>query len=447
MIPLLFPKSVYAKRREMLAKRLVPGQDLVVFYNAPEKVRNYDSHYAYRPDSHFVYMTGYAEAHSAFLLWREKAGGATRTRFELFVLPRDPAMEQWDGYRYGPAGARKLTGATGGYEIEKLETAILQWFAQVPGAGVAPRVFTNAFAESENKAHFFGVVEKFHPRLRKGRLEIESIHDVTQITQAFRRVKDAQELAVMRRSSQINVAAHLKLMHDLRPGMKEFEVRGLLESEYMRLGALDVAYGTIAAAGGNATILHYRAGNEVCRKNELLLVDAGCELDFYASDITRTLPVGGRYTREQKIIMDLVMDAHQAAMSKVRVGNRYAEIHEAASEVLHKGLRRLKLLPKGVEYTRFYPHGTGHWLGLDVHDPCGYVDERGQSLRLEAGMVMTIEPGLYFMPNDRKAPREYRGIGVRIEDDVVVTKGGKPEILTAGLPRTADEIEEEMPAR
>ena len=444
MIPLLSSKAVYAKRREVLARQLEPNRDLVVFFNAPEKVRNYDSHYAYRPDSFFYYMTGYAEEGSAFLLWREKVRGAVRTRFEMFVLPRDPVMEQWNGYRYGVEGARKLLGADEAHESSVLKRNILAWLADKPTPGTGPRVYTNVFFEPEQKKFLWDVLDQFKPKMRRGAHELESVHDVCALVQAQRLIKDADELKTLRKSGEINVAAHLKLMHHLRPGMKEYEVRSLLEGEYMRLGALDVAYGTIAAAGGNATILHYRAANEECKKGDLLLVDAGCEYNCYASDITRTLPIGGKYSREQRLIMDLVMEAHQEALAQVRPGNLYSSIHKAACDTLQEGLRKLKLLPKGTPFTRFYPHGTGHWMGLDVHDPCHYLDENGKSLRLKPGMVFTIEPGLYFMPQDRLAKKEFRGIGVRIEDDIVVTAKGKPEILTAGLPRAANEIEKEM---
>ncbi|MBS1983914.1 MAG: aminopeptidase P family protein [Bdellovibrionales bacterium] len=443
MIPLLFPKSVYAKRREQVARHLEPSRDLAVFFNAPEKIRNDDAHYGYRPDSHFIYLTGFAEPGSACLIWRERQKGRIVTRFEILVLPRDAVREQWDGYRYGTTRARSLVGADAAYTHEELGHRILDWLTNQTAPGPGPRVYTNAFAEAEHKEFLLKVLERFRPRLRSGRHALEAIGDATIWVQDQRRIKDEGELKVMRRSSEINVAGHLKLMHKLRPGMTEYEARGILEGEYMRLGALDVAYGTIAAAGANATILHYRAAHEVCKKGDLLLVDAGCEYNFYASDITRTLPVDGTYSREQRLIMDLVMEAHQEAMAQARPGRRYTEMHRAASETLKEGLRKLKLLPKGVPHTRYFPHGTGHWLGLDVHDPCRYVDDKGDSLRLQPGMIMTIEPGIYFMPNDRTVPKEFRGIGVRIEDDVVITKG-KPENLTADLPRTASEIEREM---
>lgn len=377
-------------------------------------------------------------------MWRE-IGSANRakTRFEVFTMPRDAAREQWDGYRWGPERAKTLLGADAAYTIDKLRAQILQWLERTP-KGQTPRIFTNASTERENQIYLDRTLEEFDPRGRRGAHPLESISNVNTWTQALRRVKDAEELKVLRESARINVAGHLKLMQELRPGMRENEVRAILEGEYLKQGALDVAYSTIAAAGGNATILHYRAAREVCKKGDLLLVDAGCEYKGYASDITRTLPIGGKYSREQRLIMDLVMEAHQEAMLQVRVGRPYTGIHKAASKCLKEGLQKLKLLKKGVEYTRYYPHGTGHWLGLDVHDPCFYHEDDGESVKLEAGMVMTIEPGLYFMPDDKTAPSAFRGIGVRIEDDVVVSKSGAPENLTQALPRTADEVEDAM---
>jgi Xaa-Pro aminopeptidase len=445
MIPLLHPKSAYQHRRARFAESLVPNRDLVIFWNAPERVRNFDAGHAYRPESSFFYLTGFAEPESAFLMWKETGkGGAVRLRFELFVLPRDPAAEQWDGYRYGLEGARKLTGADDAHKIEDLEEAVDEWLHDVPPAGASIRILTNVFKEKEQRAELWSMIDRVHFPEKRNCPLVREVRDANVDVRTMRLVKEEVELKVLREAARINVAAHLKLMHELRPGLREFEARAILEGEYLRQGALDLAYGTIAASGPNATILHYRADTRICRAGELLLVDAGCEYFFHASDITRTLPVSGTYSREQRLIMDLVMEAHTEAMRQVRPGNPYRAIHVAASECLREGLRKLKLLPKGVPHTRYYPHGTGHWMGLDVHDPAPYVDAKGEPIKQQAGMVFTVEPGLYFLPNDRTVPKEFRGIGVRIEDDVVVSARGKPEVLTAGLPRTATEIEKAM---
>jgi Xaa-Pro aminopeptidase len=444
MIPLLHSKSVLSLRRRKISETLEIDREILVLFTAPDKTRNADTTFPHRPDSDFLYLTGFAEPGAVLFMAREKPSKGKKAVLHeaLFVLPRDPLKEQWDGFRYGPEGASKLTGIQECGDSSQWEEALLQWLNHRP-QGCAPRVLSNAHLHDELQTRLNRVLEKFAPRGRKGQMDLEGVLDGAARIRAQRLIKDSADLTKLRESSNINVQAHLKLMHELRPGMKEYQVRALLESEYFRLGAEDVAYGTIAAAGANATILHYRASTAVCKKGDLLLVDAGCEKSFFASDITRTLPVGGKYSREQRNIMDVVFEAHQAALAEVRPGVPYTRIHQTASKVLEEGLRTLKLLPKKVPLTQFYPHGTGHWLGHDVHDPCPYVDSQGDSLKLQPGMVFTIEPGLYFMEHDKKALPRYRGIGVRIEDDIVVTEDGY-SILTEGLPRSASEIESEM---
>ncbi len=447
MIPLSYVKSTYEKRRRRLAENLVPNRDLVVFFTAPHVIRNYDAHFAHRPDSSFLYLTGYAEPEAAFLLWREKKGARVETKFALFVLPRDRALEQWNGYRYGPQRAGRMTDADEAGEISQLGPTILKWLHAVPDAGVGPRIYSNAADYAEHDEFLRKTVKEFSPRLRAHKFPLEGIFNSWHLVAPMRTIKDKEELATMRKSSRINVAAHLKLWEALKPGMTEYEAQAILEGEWMRQGCRAPAYNTISASGPNATVLHYNFNNRTMKEGELLLVDAGCEYDFYASDITRTWPVGGRYSDEQRAIVQLVGEAHAEVLAIAKKGTPYASLHAKACEVLNAGLVDLGIL-KGSKkenlaekkFFRYYPHGTGHWLGLDVHDPCPYVDAKARPLKLEPGMVFTIEPGLYFMEDDDTVDEKWRGIGVRIEDDVVVTSG-KAEILTAGLPRYADEIE------
>ncbi len=455
MIPLFFSKSAYGKRRHHLSKHLTAGQDILVFFNAPEAVRSHDTHYLYRPDSNFVYFTGFAEPGSAFLLYKTKdEKGKEQQRFEFFCRPKDPEREQWDGLRYGVGGAKKHVGADSGYDISILGTRLLKVLSSELKKGVAPRILTNANAFLENKIRLDDVLSRYQPNGRRGQRNVEAVVDIRETAQAYRLIKDADELKVMRESSKINVEAHRELMHRVRPGMWEYNVREIVESYYYGRGCDSVAYNSICAGGANATILHYNDNCEQLKAGDLLLVDAGCEHKFYASDITRTIPVSGIYTRAQRNIMDVVLEAHQETIAKVKVGLPFARLNEIADEVLVEGLKSLKLLKgtvkeniKNRKFKRYYPHNTSHWLGMDVHDPCPYMEADGSSKKLQKGVVFTVEPGLYFLPDDKTVPQEYRGIGVRIEDDVYINSSGRPELLTAELPRSAIEIEREMAKR
>ncbi len=453
MIPLLFAKNVYAKRRERLVEGLLPDSDLVVFFNAPERIRNYDSGYPFRSDSSFLFLTGYAEPESAFLMWKEKAGKGVRTRFHMFVLARDPVKEQWNGYRYGPERAKTMVDADFCDTNEKLGTTILDWLKDKVPPGSNPRIFTNARTYTERHVEFEKIISQFVPAMRLGKFPIEAIVDISSKAYALRLIKDNDELEVMRTASKINVGAHKKVMRSIQPGMNEYEIQALVEHEYKRKGCWGVAYQSIVASGSNATVLHYNDNSRRMKDGELLLLDAGCEYGGYASDITRTIPVNGKFSKEQRLIMDIVGEAHKEAVDVCRPGTPYKKIHERAEEVLIEGLRTLKFVKGSTKsileskaHKKYYPHGTGHWMGLDVHDPCPYFDNKAQSLKLQPGMVLTVEPGLYFMKDDTSVPKEFRGIGVRIEDDIAVTRS-KPEYLTDGLPRYAAEIEKEMAKR
>jgi len=343
-----------------------------------------------------------------------------------------------------------LTGADDAGEISQLGPSILRWLSEMPGDGVAPRIHTNASLYKEHEVFLQRTLEDFRPALRKNRLPVRAVEDLEIRTRELRTVKDRHEIDLMRKSSRINVAAHLRVMEAIKPGMHEFELQAVCEAEFYRHGCVAPAYPSICASGANATILHYNDNNRRMKENELFLIDAGCEYKFFASDITRTIPVSGKYTKHQRIIMDLVAEAHQETLNLVKPGVPYTKMHETSTNVLIEGLRKLKLL-KGSRseiletgaHRRYYPHGTGHWLGMDVHDPCPYTDSKGRSLKLAPGHVFTIEPGLYFMADDKTVPAEWRGIGVRIEDDVLVTRSGS-EVLTKGLPRYAVEIERYM---
>jgi Xaa-Pro aminopeptidase len=450
MIPRYHSLKTFESRRKKLATALTPNLDLLIYFNTPEKIRNYDRDYSYRGDSSFLYTTGFPESGSAFMLWRESA---SKKVFQIFTLEKNPEMEQWTGLRYGPEGAVKHFGADRAFVKSDLRAKFLQWMAERP-TGANVRILTNALRNTELRDELFDVLDSHQARLRKGAARVTTIEDVGPLIQKLRLVKDAEEMKTMRQAARITADAHLRALEALRPGLYEYEIQALIEGEFMRQGAREPAYNSIVASGANATILHYSSNNRRMKDGELLLIDAGCEFEHYAGDITRTFPVSGRFSRAQRNIMDVVAEAHQEAIRVSRSGTPYTKIHEASEKALIEGLRSLKILKgptkeilKKATHRRYFPHGTGHWLGLDVHDEGPYVDGKGAPIRLKPNMVLTVEPGLYFLPNDKSVPAEYRGIGVRIEDDIVVKAKGSAEILTTGLPRYASEIESFMAKR
>jgi Xaa-Pro aminopeptidase len=453
MIPRHHSLKTYQARRKKLSRVFSAETDLVLYFNTSEKMRNYDREYSYRASSSFLYLTGFPEPQSAFMMWQTKGSkSSSKLNFHMFTLSRDPAMEQWTGLRYGPAGAIKTFGADQAFVISELKTQFHAWMDSRP-AGAKVRILTNALKDPSLRSQLYDLLDSHKPKLRKGPARVVAVEDIDVTIQEDRLVKDAEEIKTMREAARITSEAHLKALHAIKAGLFEYEVQAVIESEFLRQGAREPAYTSIVAAGANATILHYISNNAKLKSGDLLLIDAGCEYQNYAGDITRTFPVSGKYTKAQREIMEIVGAAHKAAIRVSRVGLPFSKIHQTAEKVLVEGLRSLKILKGSTQsilekgtHKRYFPHGTGHWLGLDVHDECPYVDDKGASLKLKAGMVFTVEPGLYFLPNDKTVPAEYRGIGVRIEDDVLVRSKGAAEIITVGCPRYADEIEKAMSA-
>ncbi len=446
MIPRYLPLDVYKKRRNHLSQKLNPALDLILYFNTPEKIRNFDSEYSFRPDSSFLYLTGFPEPQSAFMLWRETKA---QTKFQMFTLNRNPAMEQWTGKRYGPRGAEKVFGAQKAFLNEDLIKQVKEFLTSRP-MGSSVRILTNALTEPSMRENLFRILDACQGKIRTGSARIDVVEDIKPWISKMRLVKDSHELASMRKAADIAVDAHLEALEELAPGKWEYEIQSAIEGEFQRQGALEPSYNSIVASGANATILHYNSNNRKMKAGELLLIDAGCEYQNYASDITRTFPVSGNFTAEQMSLMKIVGEAHYESIRVAKSGVPYTKIHETATKVLVEGLKALKILKgntkdiiKSAKHKKYYPHGTGHWLGLDVHDECPYY-EKGQPIKLKPGMVFTVEPGLYFLPNDKSVPAKYRGIGIRIEDDILVKAKGPGEILTEGLPRYAEEIEIHM---
>ena len=424
--------SLYAARRAKLATQMGDGVALVA--TAPERVRNRDSHYPYRFDSYFYYLTGFIEPEAALVI----VAGKT-PRSILFCRTKDPERETWEGFRYGPEAAREVFGLDEAHPVASLDEALPKLLENQPA------LHYPVGAEADWDARVMRWLNAVRARSRAGVTAPARLQDVRVLLDDMRLLKDAHEVGVMRRAARIAAAAHRRAMQAALPGRMEYEIEAELLHEFRRNGAQFPAYSPIVAGGANACVLHYVSNDARLGKGDLLLIDAGCELDGYASDITRTFPVDGRFTGAQRSVYDIVLAAQAAAISTVRAGAGWNEPHDAAVRVLAQGLIDLKLLQGSLDevlqketYKRFYMHRTGHWLGLDVHD-AGEYKHAGKWRPLEPGMVLTVEPGLYIRAAD-DIPRRFHDIGIRIEDDVAVTASGC-EVLTSEAPKRIEDVE------
>lgn len=424
--------TLHAARRARLAARM--GKGVAVLRTAPERTRNRDSGYPYRFDSYFHYLTGFAEPEAVLVL---VAGKQPRS----ILLCREKNMEReiWDGFRYGPEKAREAFGFDEAHPIGKLDELLPGWLAD------QSTVFCDVGADAEWDARVIGWINKVRERVRSGISAPAEIRDVRRFLDDMRLVKDAHEIDTMKRAAQISAQAHMRAMRATRPGLREYEVEAELIHEFRRQGAQSPAYTSIVAGGANACVLHYVQNDAPLKDGDLLLIDAGCELDGYASDITRSFPVNGRFSGPQREIYELVLAAQAAAIDKVRPGNKWEDPHDAAVRVLVAGMIDLGLCKGTVDgviesgdFRRFYMHRTGHWLGMDVHDAGDYKRD-GEWIDLKPGMMLTVEPGCYVRPGEG-VPEKFWNIGVRIEDDALVTATGC-DIITAGAPKKVAEIE------
>ena len=424
--------SSCAERRRALQLRMSKGAAIIP--TAPERIRNRDSDYLYRFDSYFYYLSGFPEPAAVLvILAGEKA------RSILYCRKRNPERELWEGIRHGPEGARAAFGFDETYPVESLDEHMPKLLADQPALYYAPG------ADAGWDARIMGWLNQVRAQARTGVTAPAEIRDVRAALDEMRLIKDDGELAVMRRAAAISAAAHERAMRATRPGRSEYEIEAELLYEFRRRGAQYPAYWPIVAGGASACILHYRDNNARLADGDLLLIDAGCELDGYASDVTRTFPVSGKFSGPQKDLYQLVLAAQTAAIAAVKPGNRWDEPHNAAVSTLAQGFVELGLCRGTAEkvietgdYKRFYMHRTGHWLGLDVHDAGEYKSD-GQWRRLEPGMTLTVEPGCYIRPAD-DVPQQFWNTGVRIEDDVVVTASGC-EVLSAAAPKSVRDIE------
>ncbi|MES3003482.1 MAG: aminopeptidase P N-terminal domain-containing protein [Pseudomonadota bacterium] len=458
--------SIYAERRARVAAQL--GKDgIAVIPTAPERPRNRDSDFLYRHDSYFYYLTGFTEANA----WLVITGDGKST---LFCAPKDLEREIWDGIRLGPEAAPASLGVNAAHSIDELD-------AQMPRLLENRDAVWYPFAIHEGlEARVGGWLNQVRARVRYGALCPEQQRDLCSVLDEMRLVKDAHEQDIMRRAAQISAKGHIRAMklssRMLRDGkdVREYHLDAELLHEFRLGGSQYSAYGSIVAAGANACVLHYRADAAPIRDGELVLIDAGCELDGYASDITRTFPANGKFTGPQRALYDLVLASQQAAVDATKAGARFTDPHDATVKVLSQGMLDVGLLDKNkvgnaqdvIEkraYFQFYMHRTGHWLGMDVHDCGSYVEpsqvgevsERKDPLSgeviknrpsrvLKPGMVLTIEPGIYVRPGEG-VREQFHHIGIRIEDDAIVTEAGC-ELISRGVPVKADEIEALMRA-
>ena len=422
----------FARRRERLTASMKEG--VAVIPTAPERVRNRDAHYLYRFDSYFYYLTGFREPEAVLVVI-----AGERPRSVLFCRDKNEEREIWEGFRHGPEGAREAFAFDEAHPIDKLDELMPDLLAD------QPVVHCHLGSDLAWDARVMRWINDVRGRARAGVTAPQVISDVHVILDEMRVIKDGSEIALMRRAAEISAAAHRRAMHAARPGVGEYVIEAELMHEFRRDGAQAPAYTPIVASGAHACVLHYVENDGVLNDGDLLLIDAGCELDGYASDITRTFPVNGRFTPPQRDLYELVLAAQAAAIAEVKPGGRWIAPHDAAVKVLARGFIDLKLLEGSVEqvletesYRQYYMHRTGHWLGLDVHD-AGEYKSQGEWRELTPGMVLTVEPGCYVRPGPG-VPEHFAGIGIRIEDDALVTERGC-EILSAAAPKAISDIE------
>jgi Xaa-Pro aminopeptidase len=426
------------RRARLIAEmRKQSGGGIAAIPTAPEAVRNADTHYPYRSDSHFLYLSGFTEPEAALVLVAGTEAGDSRQI--LFCRDKNPEREIWDGFRYGPDAAREIFGFDEAHPITELQAKLAD-LACDRAALYTPLGLYPAWDHAVT-----ATLNEVRNRVRTGVTAPETVVDVRAAVGAMRLVKDAEELNLIRRAAQISCDAHRRAMARTRPGWFEYQVEAELAHEFLHSGAQAVAYPPIVASGPNACVLHYRDNNRQTQETDLLLIDAGCEYQGYASDITRTFPVNGRFSGAQKAVYELVLAAQLACIEAVRPGKPFHDYHQVAERVLAQGLIDLKLCEGTLDavlesgaYKQFYMHRAGHWLGLDVHD-VGLYRVDGASRMLEPGMVLTVEPGCYIRPGE-KVPEEFWDVGVRIEDDVLVTSEGN-ENLTAATPKAVRDVE------
>jgi Xaa-Pro aminopeptidase len=429
-----FDARLHAARRQQIADRMkAEGGGVMLLPAAEEKLRNADAEYLFRQDSDHAYVTGLDEPSGCALLFADG-------RYVLFVRPRDPEKEIWTGRRAGVEGAKEVYGASEAYPVAELDQRLAGF---LDGAGT---LWFRLGQDAAWDGRVGRVLNDLRARARAGARTPLRLVDPALVLHELRLVKSEEEVRALRKAAEITAEAHLAAMRDGQPGRREYQVQAEIEYAFRRRGGSGPGYGTIVAAGENSTILHYRAGDAVLKDGEVCLVDAGAEYGFYTADISRTFPISGSFTKAQRQAYELVLEAQVKAIEEVKPGATLEAIHDATVRRLTQAMLTLGLLQGSVEervadksYRKYYMHRTSHWLGMDVHDVGAYFVD-GQARPLVPGMVLTIEPGLYIPARDPAAPEALRGVGIRIEDDVLVTADGH-ENLTHATPKDPDEVE------
>lgn len=434
------PKAEYARRRKALMAQMEPNS-IAILPAAAVAIRNRDVEHVYRQDSDFQYLSGFPEPEAVIAL----IPGREHGEYVLFCRERNPEREQWDGLRAGQDGAVRDFGADDAFPISDIDDIL-------PGLIEGrDRVYSAMGSNPEFDRRLMEWINVIRSKARLGASPPNEFVALDHLLHDMRLYKSAAEVKVMREAAEISARAHVRAMQACRAGLHEYSLEAELDYEFRKGGAKMPAYGSIVAAGRNGCILHYQQNDAPLKDGDLVLIDAGCEIDCYASDITRTFPVSGQFSAEQKAIYELVLKAQEAAFAVIAPGKHWNHAHEATVQVITEGLVELGLLKGEVSelieseaYRAFYMHRAGHWLGMDVHD-VGEYKVGGQWRVLEPGMALTVEPGIYIGADNPNVAKKWRGIGVRIEDDVVVTRQGC-EILTSGVPKTVAEIEALMAA-
>ncbi|EOR08688.1 Xaa-Pro aminopeptidase [Acinetobacter genomosp. 15BJ] len=429
----------FKQRRDILAEK-IGSNSIAIIATRAEMYRNRDADYKYRADSSFYYLTGFAEPEAVAVI--ETFAEGEEYSYSLFCRERDREMEIWHGYRAGIDGAIEIYDADEAYAIDLLDEEIIEKILN------KQRLYYRIGQQAEFDARVSQWIQKADAEQRRGSAAPAALIQLDRIVDEMRLKKSAQEIELMQIASNISAEAHTRAMQTVKPNMMEYALEAELNYIFGKNGCVP-SYNSIVGGGENACILHYVENNKPLKDGDLVLIDAACEYEFYASDITRTFPVNGKFSPEQKALYNIVLEAQLAAIDVTRIGNHYKYPHQVAVKILTQGLVDLGLISGDVDelieseaFRQFFMHGTGHWLGMDVHDVGAYkTDEHWRAY--EAGMVVTIEPGLYVAPDDETVDAKWRGIGIRIEDDIVVTENG-PLVLTKNVVKTVEEIESLM---
>jgi len=415
---------------------LMEPNSIAIIPSALEQMRSRDTEHPFRQDSDFYYLSGFTEPEAVIVL----TPGRRHGQFMMFCRERDPGMELWHGFRAGPEGVCEKFAADDAFPIGDIDDIL-------PGLIEGrDRVYYSMGRSTQFDRQIMDWVNSIRSKESSGAVPPGEFTDLNHMVHDLRLVKSAAEQRLLRRAGEITARGHSRAMRFCRPGQNEYQLEAELTHEFASSGARHLAYPSIVGSGANACTLHYLDNNCVMRDGDLVLIDAGCELEYYASDVSRTFPVNGRFSREQRALYEVVLQAQLAAIAQIKPGNHWNQPHNASVRVITEGLLELGLLRGKVDkliereaYREFYMHRVGHWLGLDVHD-VGDYRVAGEWRQLEAGMVMTVEPGIYVSPQNSKVARKWRGIGIRVEDDVLVSPEGC-EILSAAVPKTVEDIE------